>query len=308
VRLEGPAVLTRGDRFVLRQYSPAMTIGGGQVIDPVPSRTPIRSVAAAARFARLAADSASAALAFAEERRASGLAIDALARRAGLTPAAAASLAQSLAAAGKLVIVGDEVFDAAMVQALEGRLVAAVADHHKAQPLSEGLPREEARERIFGLASAALFDAVVKGVAAAGRISGRERLALPGRGVSLTPEEARAQEALDRVFREAGMAPPDLAGAAAAAGVTAAVADRVAKLLIRQKTLVKVDTLLFHSQSLERLKQDVRALKGQGSAPKVDVAGFKERYGISRKYAIPLLEWLDRERVTRRVGDGRVIL
>ena len=86
------------------------------------------------------------------------------------------------------------------------------------------------------------------------------------------------------------------------------MADRVAKLLIRQKTLVKVDALLFHAAALDRLKQEVKALKGQGAQARVDVAGFKERYGISRKYAIPLLEWLDRERVTRRVGDARVIL
>jgi selenocysteine-specific elongation factor len=71
---------------------------------------------------------------------------------------------------------------------------------------------------------------------------------------------------------------------------------------------VKVDTLLFHAESLERLKQDVRALKIPGSPVKVDVARFKERYGISRKYAIPLLEWLDRERITRRTGDVRIVL
>jgi selenocysteine-specific elongation factor len=207
-----------------------------------------------------------------------------------------------------MVIAGDDLFDAAVVKGLEARLIAAVADHHKAQPLSEGLPREEARERVFGLAPAVLFDAVLKGLAAAGQVSGRERLALPGRGVSMTPEEARAHDALDRVFREARMAPPDLAGAAAAAGVSTAVADRVSKLLLRQKTLVKVETLLFHAESLERLKQDVRALKGQGPEARVDVPGFKERYGISRKYAIPLLEWLDRERVTRRTGDARVVL
>ena len=86
------------------------------------------------------------------------------------------------------------------------------------------------------------------------------------------------------------------------------VADRVSKLLLRQKTLVKIDTLLFHAEALERLKREVTALKGQGPAAKVDVAAFKERYGVSRKYAIPLLEWLDRERVTRRVGDARIVL
>src|SRR5262249_58897357 len=101
--------------------------------------------------------------------------------------------------------------------------------------------------------------------------------------------------------------PPDLGAAAERAGVPLAVADRVSKLLVRQKTLVRLDTLLFHTETLERLKREVAALKAKPGA-RVDVAGFKERYGISRKYAIPLLEWLDRERVTRRVGDARVIL
>ena len=87
-----------------------------------------------------------------------------------------------------------------------------------------------------------------------------------------------------------------------------AVADRVAKLLLRQKTLVRVDSLIFHAAALDQLKQEVKALKTAGAQAKVDVASFKERYGVSRKYAIPLLEWLDRERVTRRVGDARVVL
>lgn len=308
IRLEAPAVLTRGDRFILRQYSPPLTIGGGLVIDPFPARTPIRTKAAAARFAALDRDATSAVMAFVEERRAAGLAIDALVRRAGLTSQDAAAMANALAASGAVRIVAGQLFATPVVRALEEKLVAAVTQHHGAQPMSEGLPREEARDRVFRLAAPALFYDILQRLVSAGVLAGRDRLALPGRGVSLTPEEARAQEAIDRVFREAGFAPPDLAAAAAAAGVAAPVADRVSKLLLRQKSLVKVDTLLFHVQSLERLKQDVAALKGQASTARVDVAGFKERYGISRKYAIPLLEWLDRERVTRRVGDARVIL
>jgi selenocysteine-specific elongation factor len=225
-----------------------------------------------------------------------------------MTAAAAARVSGELAHAGTLAVVGREVFSAAAVAALEQRLLSAIAEHHRASPMSEGLPREEARERVFGHASAGLFEDVLLRLTASGKLAGRDRLAQPGRGVSLTPEEARAQEALDRVFRTAGLAPPDLAGAASAAGVAPAVADRVSKLLIRQKTLVKVETLIFHAAALEQLKQEVRALKAQGSQAKVDVTGFKERYGVSRKYAIPLLEWLDRERVTRRMGEVRVVL
>jgi selenocysteine-specific elongation factor len=307
VRLEAPAVLTRGDRFVLRQYSPPNTIGGGVVLDPSPARTPIRTPAGAARFARLQGGDADAVMTFVEERRSAGIGMTALARRAGLSPGATSATVRSLAAAGKVISVDDDVFEAALIRGLEQRLLDAVAEHHRANPLAEGLPREEARARIFALAPAALFDAVVKRLIDEGRLAGRDRLAQPGRGVSMTPEEARAQEALVRVYRDAGLAAPDLAAAAASASIPVVVADRVSKLLVRQKTLVKLDTLLFHADALDKLRHDVVALKSQPGA-RLDVAGFKERFGISRKYAIPLLEWLDRERVTKRVGDARVIL
>ena len=96
---------------------------------------------------------------------------------------------------------------------------------------------------------------------------------------------------------------------APAAGVAPALADRVVKLLQRQKVLVKVDTLLFHEEALKQLKRDVTALKGSvGPNTRIDVATFKERFGVTRKFAIPLLEYLDRERVTRRSGDVRIII
>jgi selenocysteine-specific elongation factor len=81
----------------------------------------------------------------------------------------------------------------------------------------------------------------------------------------------------------------------------------VIKLLQRQKVLVRIDTMLFHADALEALKQEIAALKS-GGVGRIDVATFKERFGVTRKFAIPLLEYLDRERVTRRVGDARVIV
>ena len=81
-------------------------------------------------------------------------------------------------------------------------------------------------------------------------------------------------------------------------------------LLLRQKVLARVDTLIFHADALNELKEEIRTLKSTATAGRasVDVATFKERYGVTRKFAIPLLEWLDRERVTRRVGESRVVL
>ena len=86
------------------------------------------------------------------------------------------------------------------------------------------------------------------------------------------------------------------------------MAERILALLVRQRILVKLDTLVFHADRLEALKTDLRKLKTGGAQVRLDVAAFKERYGVTRKFAIPLLEYLDRERVTRRVGESRVLV
>jgi len=114
---------------------------------------------------------------------------------------------------------------------------------------------------------------------------------------------------VERAYRDAGLTPPEPASVAVAAGLASASVDKAIQLLIRQKALVKVDALLFHATALAQLKRDMADLKARaGAAAAVGVASFKERYGLSRKFAIPLLEYLDRERVTRRVGEGRVLL
>jgi selenocysteine-specific elongation factor len=310
VRLESPAVLTRGDPFIVRAYSPPVTVGGGVVLDPDPPHGAIRTVAGRARLARLDPsneDQDAALVEFIAERGAHGLMRAALVSRAGLAPDEAAVAAHRLIAGGRAIAVGDLLLHPPVLADLAARLLEAVREHHRTQPLSDGLPREEARERIFARASPAVFEHVLADLVARRTLVARDRLALEGHHVSLTPEEMKAYEALEVVFRDAKLSPPDNAGAAAAAGVDAAVADRMLKLMLRQRRLVKVDTLFFHAEALEWLKAEVRGLKA-GGRPRVDVAAFKDRFGISRKYAIPLLEYLDRERVTRRVGDAREVL
>jgi selenocysteine-specific elongation factor len=311
IRLEAPAVLPRGDRFIIRAYSPPVTIGGGTVLDPLPPRSAIRTAAARARFEMLypagdpVRDAQNALLAFMDERGGSGVPRAALAARAGLSRNQAARVVERLTSAGRATPIGDLLVSPSVVQQFSAQLLSALRAHHDAQPLSAGMPREEARERIFGRAAPAVFEHVIQGLTTGGAIAGTDRLALASHRVSLSAEEARAGEAIEQLFRDAGLAPPDEAAVVAAANVPAPVVERVAKLLVRQKRLVKIDTLLFHADALAQLKADVRGMKGQAG---VDVPAFKERYGITRKFAIPLLEYLDRERVTRRVGNSRVVL
>jgi selenocysteine-specific elongation factor len=228
-----------------------------------------------------------------------------------LSYAEADQAVERLTRGGVATLVGDLLVAPRARAELGARLIAALQTHHEAQPLSGGMPREEARERLFRRVAPAVFDAVVDSLVSARRLVGRDRLALEGRQVSLSTDEARVQSALERVYLDAKLTPPDIATASAAAGTAVPVAERMVSLLVRTRTLVKVDSLVFHAAALDDLKADIRRLKGEGQAagpPKVDVASFKARYGVTRKYAIPLLEYLDRERVTRRMGESRIVL
>lgn len=309
IRFEKPAVLTRGDRFILRAYSPPMTIGGGTVLDPAPPRGHIRTPAGRARFERLdpKVPVADALMVFVGERGIAGLPMSALVSRAGLTAEAGEAVVRDLGDALRLTRIGDVLVDAKVYSNQAAALLGAILEHHAQQPLSPGLPREEARERFFGSAPPSVFDSVVSSLVMAGHIVARDTLARAGHELSLSPEEQHAREALSTAFKTAGLTPPDAGTAATAAGLRAEIADRVLKLLTREKILVRIGDLLFHDENLARLKSEVRALKASGTS-KLDVAFFKNRYGVSRKFAIPLLEYLDRERVTRRAGDARVIL
>jgi selenocysteine-specific elongation factor len=183
-------------------------------------------------------------------------------------------------------------------------MIASVAQYHADHPIAGGMPREELRARIFGRAPAAVFEHALHALVERASVVARERIALPGRGTALSPEESRVRDAILSVLAAAGLTPPDLSTLASRIAATPEVVARIANLLVRQNEIVKVGELLFHPAALVRLKAEIRSLKQGGSAT-LDVAAFKDRYKLTRKYAIPLLEYLDRERITRRVGDVR---
>jgi selenocysteine-specific elongation factor len=183
-----------------------------------------------------------------------------------------------------------------------------VTTFHASHPLSEGLPREEARQRLFRHGAPAVFEAALEELAGDGRLLVRDHLALASHHVTLSPEETRASEAVQALLIGAGLRPPTPSSIREELGCDAAVLDRVLKLLVRQQRVVRVGALVFDTAALETLKHDVRGLQTSVAATTIDVGTFKERYGVSRKFAIPLLEYLDRERVTRRVGQQRIVL
>jgi selenocysteine-specific elongation factor len=312
IRLEKPAVLTRGDRYILRTYSPAATIAGGRVLDSKPPPRSVRSKGAldrADRLSDLSAAGTTAALGvMIEESGGSGLPVAEFVSRAAVDPGAVDESVAASIAEGLAVRVGDRLVAPAVLERLKAAIVKLVTAHHREQRLSEGVPREEVRRRTLGRGHPAVFERAVADLATSGKISGRDRLTLASHRLELTADETRARDIIDEALRSAGLSPPDVAQLATLAGVPATVIERVIGLLVRQRRLAKLDGFVFHEEALGVLRQQVAAMKKERQDATLDVGVFKERFAVTRKFAIPLLEYLDRERVTRRVGAARVIL
>jgi selenocysteine-specific elongation factor len=303
LRLESPAVAGRGDRLVVRSYSPAATIGGATVLDPLATKR--RRGGAAPPPA--SEDAILAAVAFVSDAGAAGIDAPTLAARVTVP---LASLLSALPERGEVRAFGRDpawLVSTAAVRALGDATRARLAEFHAARPLQPAMPREELRHRLFARAPEGVFEAVLDELARGGQARvGSDGVALAGHAVSFTPEEARVRAALLAAAQAAALEGIDLAHPPPAAGPDGRLVDRVARALIAEGALRRVGEALVDAARLDALKDEVRRRWPPGA--RLDVGGFKEVTGLTRKFVIPLLEYLDRERVTRRAGPDRVVL
>jgi selenocysteine-specific elongation factor len=226
-----------------------------------------------------------------------------------LDAALADALARGAIVEAEGVLVAREIFERFLRAAVE-----EVEDYHKREPLSRGLARETLRERVFARAAPELFRAVLQRASADGLLAAeREFVRRPEHGLKLSPADEALRGRLERVYRDAALEAPTLEEAFARADAgkfSREHARKIFQLVIDSGALVRVrEDLFFHRDALERLIASLRDYASRREPERlIDVAAFKELSGVSRKYAIPLLEYFDRERVTRRAGDKRVIL
>jgi selenocysteine-specific elongation factor len=165
------------------------------------------------------------------------------------------------------------------------------------------MPKEELRSRELTDFPPFLADALLASSKLI--VSEGEHVRLASHKLHLKQDEEAALANIENAFKQAGLAVPATRDVLAASGVEPGRARSLLQILLRQKKLVRVtDDLTFHHSALETLREQLGPRKGQ----RFTVPVFKEWTGISRKYAIPLLEYLDRERVTRRDGDERLVL
>jgi selenocysteine-specific elongation factor len=302
LRLAEPTLLLPGDRFIMRQFSPVVTIGGGVVLDASPiSRMPGLD----AFLKTLAAGDAQSILRVRIARRGhAGITLTQLiAETAWPRPVIEAHLAHLEA---QMVRIGDLVVQLSSLEELKSLILSAVASYHQANPLVAGIGKEELRDQVR--ASSAVFTAVMEVLVRHRKLDAAgEIVRLPGRGVVMKDEEAESKTIIEHAFVSAGLKVPALNEVLAGLKVDKTRAQKIVTLLLRDKVLVKIsEELVFHRDALLDLRKRMSLEKAKSS--KMDVARFKDMTGVSRKYAIPLLEYLDREHVTRRVGDERVIL
>jgi len=304
LKLPGPALLLPGDRFIIRQFSPVVTIGGGVVLDPAP----IPRMPGHESFLEIlsAGDPEPMLKARIARRGHGGIPMSQLVAETGWTRNfIEARLAEAVKEV-RVLRTGALLVNAAAIVGLQELILSSVEGFHEKNPLVRGIAREALREQVK--ASSDVFAAALdllsqeKKVEAAGDL-----VRMLGHGVVMKDEEAESKKQIEAAFAGAGLKVPALQDVIAGLKVDKARAQKIVTLLLRDKLLVKVsEELVFHRSALEDLRRLVAAQKAKSS--KMDVAKFKELTGVSRKYAIPLLEYLDRERVTRRVGDAREIL
>ena len=307
LKLDDPLLLLPGDRFIIRQFSPVITIGGGKVLD---AAEPPRRVKVGERLAFLqilaGGSSEESLLARVRRRGPDGLSIASAVAETGWLPPRVEQLAGELAKAGKLARFHDLLISPEILGSLRAQMSAEVEQFHKANPLVAGIGQEELRETL-GL-GAQIFRGVLDSLLRDQKLQVTgEAVHAAGKGVRLRDEEAEAKAQIEQAFAQAGLKVPLLKDVLAALPVDKIRAQKIVTLLLRDRVLVKLaDELVFHRDALEAMRRQIVAQKTK--TPKLNVGNFKDLFGVTRKYAIPLLEYLDRERVTRRVGDERVIL
>ena len=303
-----PLVVIPGDRFIIRRFSPVLTIGGGVVLDTFPIRHRVKEASQDADFLRKLerADAVEAVALRTERRGADGLTRADAVKELGRTPASIEEEAAKLLEEGRVLFAGDFLVAKSAALAAAKELLAVLEDFHRANPLVPGIVKEALREKLR--LNEAVFSFLLGQLTSGKRIELQgEQVRLAGRGVTMNAEEASARKTIEQAFSSAGLKVPLLKEVLSSLSIDRARSQKIMTLLLREGVLVKLaDELVFHRTALEQLRRIVAAEKTR--TPKIDVARFKDLAGVTRKHAIPLLEYLDRERITRRVGDLREIL
>ncbi len=305
LKLSRPMVLSPGDRFVLRQPAPVATIGGGTVLDTHPEvKLPKADTIAWLEQLRTAGITQQLILRV-QRRSTAGLSFGALSRETGMTVDAVRRHLLSVVQQSEVLLLPGDLLLGSDAFGCAATSILKLVQQASTQSERHGLKRSELRSQA-GL-DAPVFDFVVSALAREEKVQVKDEsvVAAGDHGPSSPAPDGRLA-GVSRAYEEAGLSSPSVPELAQRFGVANDEMRRIITVLQRQKAIVRMgsDDLFVHGDALRKLRAQMTGLRGR----LIDVASFKELTGLSRKYAIPLLEYLDRERITRKQGDRRLVL
>jgi len=284
--LKEPALILPGDRFIIRMFSPVITIGGGVVTD-ISAHRYRKGDDPAARLNTLSPETLIL-------ERPYGLSEAQLIAWTGL---------RAVPSYPQIESVGKYHIASARIAEFRQQLADACRTFHKDNSLLPGIPKQDLKSAVMKRAPVEIFEHAL--ACASELIQDAEVVRLKTHRVILKQDEAQARAAIETAFEKAGLAAPSVPEVLKASGVEAARARTILQILLRENKLARIsEDLVIHASALANLRAALSARQGQRFA----VPAFKDWTGVSRKYAIPLLEYLDREHITRREGDERVVV
>ena len=289
--LREPTLLFPGDRFIIRMFSPVTTIGGGRVVD-ISAHRYRKQDQVTVRLSLLDSGTVAERVALLVNESACGLPVKTLSEQLGISEKAVRSAIPGV----QLLGAEDWLIARSAMADHRAKLLEQVRRFHLDHPLLPGIPKAS----LF--TPATLIPELLRSTPEL--VSEQDTVRLRTHKVTLQQDETAARNLIETAFASAGLAVPSLPEVLAQSGIEDKRARSILQLLLREQRLIKVSNeLVFHTSALEQLRQTLTARKGA----RMSVGDFKELTGVSRKYAIPLLEYADREKWTRRDGDVRII-
>jgi len=313
LRLEKPTFALPGDRFIIRSYSPITTIGGGLIIHNLPPKRKKRDSERILEALRTLAElnPRRSIPIFATEKGAAGMGEKDIVSRTGLIPDKVRGVVADMEQEGLIHIVAREpllIISPEVARGLSESIISLLKGFHSAYPLRRGMPKKELQERLLRRAPFSVLKWVMDNLLAEKKVRlEKEVIFLAEHRITLSPEEKKVREKLESSYLKAGLIPPSWEEASQKLSVSPSLKSKILDLLLEEETLVRLtEDLIFHRQSLDELKKKVYQMGTRRD--RFSVGEFKDWFKITRKYAIPLLEYLDRVKVTQRVGDEREII
>lgn len=304
-RAETPAAVSRGDRFVIRSYSPMVTIGGGVVVDPLARKHKRFDSATIDSLETSSKGTPEELLEQTLRQAATGIAPQELLKKAQIPDPENAL--ESLREAGKAVTLdGGKLIHASVLAQYSAAIREALTGFHAKHPLRPGMSQEELRGATTRGMDNRTFGAILTNLESAGQIATSDTsVRLPDWEPILTAKQQSAADSLARTLLDAGLNVPDADEFLRATGLPQAEAKEILELLVHRGEVVKIaEGMYLHTVTVAKAESTVRTHLAEKG--KLTVSEFRDLTGTSRKYAVPLLEYFDSKRITRRVGDERV--